>query len=101
MFKSIVSSPLNQNNESMKKSSVLTSSMVIPPSGEIKPHMLTPSSVSPAAKSILIPDFNRAGKRDTIFSSCSRAKTIIGHYDGRPDVNEKRFESPQVIIENV
>jgi hypothetical protein len=85
----------------MKKSSVLTSSMVIPASGEIKPHMLSPSNVSPAAKSILIPDFNRAGKRDTIFSSCSRAKTIIGHYDGRPDVNEKRFESPQVIIDNV
>ncbi len=48
-----------------------------------------------------IPDFNKAGKRDTIFSACSRAKTIIGHYDGRPDVNEKRFESPEAISKNV
>ena len=59
------------------------------------------SSISPTAKQILIPDFNKAGKRDTIFSACSRAKTIIGHYDGRPDVNEKRFESPQAIIKDV
>ena len=100
--KSLVSSPLTQNevNEHMKKSGV-TSSVVIGSSHDIKQHMLAPSNFSPAAKQLLVPDFARAGKRDTIFSTCSRAKTIIGHYDGRPDVNEKRFESPQVLIENV
>ena len=32
--------------------------------------------------------------RLTIFSEHKRAKTIIGHYTGRPEVNDKRFESP-------
>jgi uncharacterized protein VirK/YbjX len=39
-----------------------------------------------------IPNFDKAGDRLTIFSPQARAKTIIGHYPGRPEVNEKRFE---------
>ncbi len=47
-----------------------------------------------------VPDFDKAQKRDTIFSSCSRAKTIIGHYEGRPQVHDKRFESPNILIKD-
>ena len=61
----------------------------------------TPASpVKPLVGSKLIPDFERAQKRDTIFSACSRAKTIIGHYEGRPEVHEKRFESPQILVKD-
>lgn len=42
-----------------------------------------------------MPDFEKAGERHTIFSQSSRAKTILNHREGRPEVHEKRFETPQ------
>jgi hypothetical protein len=49
--------------------------------------LMTPAANQSPTKSPvgfkLVPDFDRAQKRDTIFSACSRAKTIIGHFEGR------------------
>ena len=32
----------------------------------------------------LVPNFERQSERHTIFSQPSRAKTILGHFEGRP-----------------
>lgn len=48
----------------------------------------------------MIPNFKLASERHTIFSSLNKAKSIIGHYPGRPEVNEKRFESPSPLFQD-
>lgn len=93
---SMVSSPA-PFDEFMKRQSVLSHQMSLTANDNTL-LFNSPGTINHVQPK-LVPNFDRQGERLTIFSQPSRAKTIIGHYEGRHQVNDKRFESPSPLMQ--